>query len=95
MNWINLLYPRPHFAVTTGPTWLRKTHSLALNLAYYLTHSVALIGLSVIYFALILPLKFYALLRGQDLLEKTLSRNAITYLKKSEDLSSMDFKRMY
>ena len=95
MNWIKLLYPAPHFEFQWGPWWLRRIHTFALTIAYYITHTVALAGLSFIYFVAVLPMKFMADLKSQDLLEEKFPGNEKSYLKKSEDLSTMDFKRMY
>lgn len=95
MNWFRLLYPHPSFEVPPGPNWLRFLHGKALHLAYYLTHTVALIFLSLIYLIVIIPLKVGAALRGQDLLKEKLDPQAESYFQESESLKNLDFKRMY
>jgi hypothetical protein len=95
MSWIKLLYPPPQFDFHWGPWWLRRIHTLALHVAYYLTHTLALVGLALIYFVAVVPMKITAGLKKQDLLEEKFPGNEKSYLKKSEDLSTMDFKRMY
>ncbi len=95
MNWIKLLYPRPSFEVTLGPKWMREIHGKALLIAYYLTHTLALVCLCIIYFVVIVPFSLWALIKGDDLLDEKLKPKDKSYFQKSEDLALLDFKRMY
>lgn len=95
MNWINLLYPRPSIEVAMGPKWLGMLHQRVKILAYYLTHTLALVCLSFIYFVLILPMKAWAVIKGQDLLEEKIEAQRKSYFRKSEDLANLNFTRMY
>lgn len=78
-----------------GPQWMRKVHGKALLIAYYLTHTLAIVCLGFIYLVLILPLKMWAVIKGQDLLEEKMNPQGKSYFQKSEDLKLLDFKRMY
>lgn len=94
MNWIRLLYPRPHFEVTWGPRWMRRIHAVALTLAYYFSHSLALMGLSLIYLLVILPLKIFWMARGRDPLRMRPETRA-SYLEKIPHPTPTDFERMF
>jgi hypothetical protein len=74
---------------------MRQVHGKALLIAYYLTHTLAIVCLSFIYFVLILPLKIWAVIKRHDLLEEKMDPQGKSYFQKSEDLGLLDFKRMY
>jgi hypothetical protein len=95
LNWIKLLYPPPHFDLQFGLVWMRKIHVVALTIAYYLTHTLALVGLTLIYFLCLIPLKLWFIATDKDPLQRKYDSNLKSYLKISEDLTKMDFKRMY
>lgn len=95
MNWIKLLYPHPHFDMQGWPVWIQKIHGKAMLVAYYIAQTLALLGLGIIYFILIVPLKTVSWLRGQDLLSLKFDSEKSSYLQKSESVQKIDFKRMY
>ncbi len=95
MNWIKLLYPRPQFEMQGWPLWIQQIHGKALAIAYYLAQTVALLGLTIIYLILIVPLKTIAWMRGQDPLSLKIDSNQKSYLQNSESVTKIDFKRMY
>ncbi|HEX7675450.1 MAG TPA: hypothetical protein VF412_14840 [Bdellovibrio sp.] len=95
MNWIKLLYPHPHFEMQGWPLWIQKIHGKAMIVAYYIAQTLALLGLAIIYLALIVPLKILSSLRGQDLLNLKIETQRQSYLLKSDPIQKIDFKRMY
>lgn len=95
MKWIKLLYPHPHFEMQGWPLWIQKVHGKAMLVAYYIAQTLALLGLAIIYLALIIPLKTVSWMRGQDLLSLKIEKDRKSYLQNSDSVSKIDFKRMY
>lgn len=93
MNWISLLFPKPHFEVTWGPQWMRRVHGIALTLAYYFSHVLTLLGLTLIYLVVILPLSLFFV--RKDLLKFKWDKHTSSYLETTDLSHQTDFKRMY
>jgi len=89
MNWIKVLYPRPHIELRGFPWIIAKVHGKAMLIAYYAAQTLALVGLTLIYFLVILPCKFFILTKSPA------PQPQKSYLLKSDPLASMDFERMY
>lgn len=88
MNWIKALYPAPQIELRGFPWWIQKIHGKAMLVAYYAAQTLALVGLTVIYFLVILPCKFFA--KNPDI-----QKQSESYLIHTDSLEKMDFERMY
>jgi len=95
MNWIRLLYPKPHFDLRGWPRIVQAVHGRGLALAYYVSQTLALLGLAALYLVVLLPLKGAMACRKNDPLGFRLLPDTESYLKKSEPVSEIDFTRMY
>lgn len=95
MSWIRLFYPKPQFDLKRWPPWFRPVHQRALALAYYVSQTIALVGLSVVYLLLFVPLALLFAISGRDPLEKRMNGERKSFWKKSEPVSSIDFQRMF
>lgn len=94
MNWIELLYPKPNFDLSRWPRPIRAIHGRALVFAYFVSQTLALIGLTVLYVAVILPIRGWQAVRGSDPLELKFTQDP-SYLKKAPPVAEIDFTRMY
>lgn len=95
MNWIEILYPKPTFQINPILGKFRKIHQIALTVAYYITQTVALIFLTLIYWTVILLCKLRLVLRCEDPLRLEWTTSSESYWQESESVRSIDFKRMY
>lgn len=95
LNWISLLYPRPHFEVSPALGWLRYPHTVALHVAYYLTHTLALMGLIIIYVLVVLPLRVFQLIKSEDPMELKLGTSKESYFVTVRNIEDTDFNKMY
>lgn len=94
MNWIELLYPKPRFDLKGWPRPLRIVHGRALGFAYYVSQSLALLGLFLVYVLAILPVRGWLFLRRADPLERSFTDEP-SYLKNAPSVPEIDFTRMY
>ncbi|HRO68647.1 MAG TPA: hypothetical protein PL182_13830 [Pseudobdellovibrionaceae bacterium] len=94
MSWIELLYPKPNFDLSGWPRLIRAVHGRALAFAYYASQTLALIGLAILYLSVILPIRGWQALRGEDPLELRFTKEP-SYLKKAPPVAQIDFTRMY
>lgn len=95
MNWIKLLFPKPHFSISPLLGRFKHVHNIALHIAYYLSQCLALLGLVIVYVVFIIPNKLIQKIKGENPLEPKFSLQDSSYLKSSESVQSIKFKRMY
>lgn len=95
MNWIEVLYPKPSFFISPALGRFRHIHRIALSVAYYLSQTLALAALTVLYFTLILGSKVWLVFKGQDPLKRKFLEGSQSYLQKSKSVKEINFQRMY
>jgi hypothetical protein len=95
MNWIEILYPKPSFYISPVLGKFRHVHKLALSIAYYITQTLALLLLALIYWTLIVGTKIWMTRKSKDPLQRKYAPELKSYFQESKNVKSIKFQRMY
>lgn len=77
------------------PEWIQKLLQLTLKTLFVLIHTLSLIGLSLVYFCLLLPMGLYMVSFVRDPLRRKAPMNSQTYFLDLDSNQSHDFLKPY